>query len=479
MADPLSDPRAQHLLAADTGEIADLAGAFHRVAEQAQTASAGLRGAQDDATWTGAAADAFRAQVGQLPGDLDKVQHSYGEVATALDGYGGGLGPIQSQFRALAAQLQDAQSSLGTAQGQQAQAKSDLSNATAAPHATSTTPAVLNAHNALQSANGAVGQLQDQLSGLQSRGFRLLDEFDTIRGQARSTVSSAAGIAPSESWLSGALHAVGNFVENVGRGIGSSVWNLVSGKAITDFIEHPSWSTFGELAKDVAVTASLVAMVAAPFAAPELIEADAAAGAADAVAGAGAEGATDAADAATSGAGTFANGARALTDGAGQVSTVGGLAGSASDVAQGKWGDAAVDLAFTAGPNLGHMPTGVGDVKSFGDQFANVLGVGDRTAEADADAATGLRDYQGWTGIGLNPAAAKSLAFEDGVVPKALTGADLDARSTLSAAISQANKSAATALHLGRPAAIGFDNLIGDPSQDAIKQRVSPVPACG
>jgi hypothetical protein len=217
-------------------------------------------------------------------------------------------------------------------------------------------------------------------------------------------------------------------------------------------------------------------MVAAPFAAPELIEADAAAGAADAAAGAGAEGA---ADAAGGGASAFANGARALSDGAGPVSTVAGLAGSGSDAAQGKWGDAAVDLAFTAGPNLGHMPTGVGDVKSFGDQFADVLGIGDRTAEADAAAATGLRDYQGWTGIGLNPAAAKSLAFDDGVVPKSLSGTDLDARSTLSAAVSQANKSAATALHLGRPAAIGFDNVVGDPSQDAIKQHVSPEPVCG
>jgi hypothetical protein len=56
---------------------------------------------------------------------------------------------------------------------------------------------------------------------------------------------------------------------------------------------------------------------------------------------------------------------------------------------------------------------------------------------------------------------------------------DLNAPSTLSAAISQANKSAATALHLGRPAAIGFDNLIGDPSQEAIKQRVSREPVCG
>ena len=98
---------------------------------------------------------------------------------------------------------------------------------------------MVNAHTALQTANGTVGRLQDQVSGLQSQGFRLLDEFDTIRGHARSTVSSAAGIAPSQSWLAGALSDIGNFVEGIGKGIGKSVWDLVSGKAIINFVEHP------------------------------------------------------------------------------------------------------------------------------------------------------------------------------------------------------------------------------------------------
>jgi len=484
MGDPLSDPRAQHLLSAQTGEIGTLANAFHQVPHQAQTAAAGLRGAQNDATWTGGAADAFRSQVGKLPGDLDKVQQSYGEVATALDGYESQLGPIQTQFRSLVTQLHDAQSSLGTAQGQQSAAKANLSTVTTAPHATSTTPAVVNAHSALQTANGTVGRLQDQVSGLQSQGFRLLDEFDTIRGHARSTVSSAAGIAPSQSWLAGALSDIGNFVEGIGKGIGKSVWDLVSGKAIINFVEHPSWATFGELAKDVAVTASLVAMVAAPFAAPELAEADAAAVGTDAAAEAGAEGAAGAAGEGAAGAtgesaSTFATGARVVSNGANQVSTGAGLASSYSDAEQGKWGAAAVDLAFTAGPNLGHVPTGLGDVSSFGDQFSNILHVGEHQAEASATAASQLRDYQGWSGIGLNPAAARSLAFDDGVVPKSLAGTNLDAPSTLRSAVAQANKAAGTAMHIGRPVAIGFDNVVGDPSQEAIKQHLSPEPSCG
>jgi uncharacterized protein YukE len=483
MGDPLSDPRASRLLSADTGEIATLAGGFHTVADQARTAAAGVRGAQNDATWTGGAADAFRAQVGKLPGDLDKVQQSYGDVATALDAYGHVLGPVQTQFRSLASELQSAQSSLSSAQSQLLTAKSSLSNATSAPHATSTTPAVVDAHTALQSASGSVGRLSGEVSGLQSRGMTLLDEFDTIRGHARSAVSSAAGVAPSQGWFSSMMHDIGNFVDGVAKGIGKSVWDLVSGKAIINFVEHPSWKTFGELAKDVAVTASLVAMVAAPFAAPELAEGDAVAVGADAAAEGAAGTAEGAAGAAGDGASAFANGARTLSDGANQVVTAGGLAASYSDAAQGKWGEAAVDLAFTAGPNLGHMPTGLSDVKTFGDQLSNTLGIGERQAEAAHEGLEGLEDFKSWQDIGLNPVAAKQISFPDGELPASAKGFDMSSPSGREAAIANAKDLAATAagraIHIGRPVAIGFDNVIGDPSSEAIKHHVSPEPSCG
>jgi hypothetical protein len=318
-----------------------------------------------------------------------------------------------------------------------------------------------------------VGRLSGQVSGLESRGYRLLDEFDTIRGHARSTVSGAAGIAPSQSWLSGALHAIGNFVEGVATGIGKSVWDLVSGKAIINFIEHPSWSTFGELAKDVAVTASLVAMVAAPFAAPELAGADAAAVGADAAA----EGAGEAS------ASTFGTAMGAVSNGANDVVTGAGGAAAYADVKQGKWAQAALDVAFIAGPNLGHMPASIGDVKTFGDQFSNVLGIGDRQAEATSESLAGLKDFKAWQDAGLNPVAARQISFHDGEFPAAAKTFDLASPAGLDAAIaaakSTAAKAAGTALHVGRPVAIAFDNVIGDPSKEALTKRLSPEPACG
>ncbi|MGH2894579.1 MAG: hypothetical protein ACRDPM_15155 [Solirubrobacteraceae bacterium] len=274
MGDPLPDPRAHGLLTADTGEIGSLAAAFHRVAGQAQTSAAALRGANGDGTWTGKAADAFRTQLGKLPGDLDKVQHSYGEVATALSAYASGLEPIATQFRSLASQLTSARSNLTSAQSNLSTAQSDLSTAASAPHATSRTPAVVDAHRALSNASGAVSNVQGQVSGLESRGYHLLDEFDTIRGHARSTVSSASGIAPSQGWFSSMMHSIGNFMGGVGHffaGIGEDVWNSAKSlpSDVAHVIEHPTnlhdWAKLGE---DTAVVAGAIAVVAAVVVCP-------------------------------------------------------------------------------------------------------------------------------------------------------------------------------------------------------------------
>jgi hypothetical protein len=269
MGDPLSDPRAHGLLTAATGEIGSLASTFHRLASQAQTSAAALRGAHGDGTWTGGAADAFRTQLGKLPGDLDKVQQSYGEVATALHSYADQLEPIQSQFRSLSAQLTTARGNLSTAQSDLSTAKTNLSTATSAPHATSSTPAVANAHTALSGASGSVNNLSGEVSGLEGRGYHLLDEFDTIRGRARSTVSSAAGVAPSQGWFSSMMHSIGNFMGGVGHffaGIGEDVWHAAKDlpSDVAHVVEHPTnlhdWAKLGE---DAATVAGAIAVVAA------------------------------------------------------------------------------------------------------------------------------------------------------------------------------------------------------------------------
>jgi len=163
MGDPLSDPRGLRLLSADLGEISSLAGSFHQLATQAQTAAAGLRGAENDATWTGPTADAFRSDLGRLPTYLDYAEASYREAADALDTYGAHLEPIQAQFRSLSAQLTDARWALDRGWG----------------HAR---------------------HMHDEAWGLERRCYYLLDEFDVIRAVACSRVFDAGARAPMHRW---------------------------------------------------------------------------------------------------------------------------------------------------------------------------------------------------------------------------------------------------------------------------------------
>jgi len=171
MGDHLSDPRALRLLSANLGEISSLAGLFRRVAGQAEVAAAGLRGAEQDPTWTGEAADAFRSDLGKLPTHLDDVQASYGEAADALDTYGAHLEPIQAQFQSICGQLTDTRWRLNAALAQLG---------FAGPH--------------------LPRQMHDEVWGLERRSFELLDEFDAIRSVVRSRVFAAVATAPVHHW---------------------------------------------------------------------------------------------------------------------------------------------------------------------------------------------------------------------------------------------------------------------------------------
>ena len=276
MSDPLSDPRAQALQSADSGEVASLAGQFRRVATQAETAMTGLQGAHNDATWTGHAADLFREKLGRLPGDLQKVAQSYGDAATALSNYANELGPLKSQFSALVPQITSAQTSVTTAQSSLGSAQGALTTAQTAQGAKPSDPKVSTAQTAVSNASGAATRAQGSLDGLDGRAFHILDEFDHVRGQARSAISTAAGIAPQDhsNWFSSAVGAVGNFVSGAAKfiaGAAVSVWNA-AGRLPGEFTylchhldDLKAWSKF---AGDLGTVAGAVALVAAVIICP-------------------------------------------------------------------------------------------------------------------------------------------------------------------------------------------------------------------
>jgi uncharacterized protein YukE len=448
MSSVFSTQDAQNLLASDPDEVAALASAFRTVANQSETAINALQGAHGDLNWTGAAADAFRQQLGKLPGDLAKVHQSYGEVATALDGYGDELGPLRSRFISLQNEFDSLQSSLTTAQGNVTSAQGSLSTAKQAPKATSSTPAVVTAHTAVSNAQGAVNRLQDQISGIEHHASTVLTQFDTARSHAVSTVSSAQGLAPEHHWWQSALAAVGNFMS----GVGHVAWTLVKqvGKAAEDLpgdvanvILHPlnlhDWAKLGE---DAGTVAGAVALVAAVVVFP--------------------------ADAA--GLDAVVTGVEAIGDGAETVGTVAGLvktdadAGLAED-GQGSWKTVAFDtvgdvVGTVKAPGLGDAETDAahlaGKSKAL-DQFTDGTesGLSAKAARAALDPqdskflTTSLKDLS-------NPAKVKYMASS--------TEASLEKAESLEHKLNLQNQ---------------IGHTVYDKGSEAVKDQVDPEPVGG
>lgn len=277
MSDPLSDPRAQALQLASPAEAGDLAVHFRSVARQAHEAASGLRGARDDGQWTGQAASDFRAKLGELPGDLDRVHQFNHGLADALSRYETHLDPIQRKFVNLIPQIENARSSLASAHTRLANARNQLNTAKSAPGAKPSSHAVTSATTAVHDAGAAVGRLQDEVSGLEGQAFRLLDEFDSVRHDAQHRISSAASHAPSPpGFFSSLLHGVEDVMKDVGHIAVAFVKNIVHafvdiGPALKALWEHPgSLDNWVRVLADAGTIAGAVAMVVAPFAAPAL-----------------------------------------------------------------------------------------------------------------------------------------------------------------------------------------------------------------
>ncbi|MFZ1993435.1 MAG: hypothetical protein WAU75_04945, partial [Solirubrobacteraceae bacterium] len=191
MIDPLTDPRAEDLLAAVPADVSTLASAFHTAAQEAAMTAAGLRSAREDGTWTGHAANSFRDSIGHVPSELEHIRTGYSAVATALSDYEVILALVQNEFVKVVADLNDLTAQIGTAR-------------TAATSAqTGMVPGHPMSLHDLRLAELAVAQARRTLEGyhaeaaqLRTRAFTLLDEFDAARGLCRATVAAAQRTAP-------------------------------------------------------------------------------------------------------------------------------------------------------------------------------------------------------------------------------------------------------------------------------------------
>jgi hypothetical protein len=441
VSDPRNDPRAHDLLAADPSEVVTLATVFGTVAAQAEQLSGNVVAGTPGGVWSGGAADAFRAALGKLPGELQKVIESYRQAAGALDRYEGELSSLQSQFRSIASQLATAESQLAGAQGalQHAQQAYDTASArTLLSHPTMPLPSTFTAspsnpalQTAVDAASGAVGRAQGEISQLSGQGYRLLDEFDGARGAARGSVSSASAVSPQRSGWDSFLHDVGNFfgaaggfLLHVGESIGHSVIDTVP--ALINLAEHPSWESLGRLAEDVAVTGGVVAMAVFPFDAPMLV--------------------------------ALGEGGEAVAGGATSVKAL-------ADLGQGHYADASVDLLFADLPKV--------------DDLAGVGAQQVHEASAVEDA---LRTYDDFRLSGANPGEALSGLTDAQRQIHNLSSAEQTGSAVERAGLTRENAERAARL-IGRPLAFSAEHLIEDPAQEHAKQTLEqllhPEPCAG
>ncbi|HWF73829.1 MAG TPA: hypothetical protein VG186_10825 [Solirubrobacteraceae bacterium] len=445
--DPRNDPRAHDLLSADPGVVSGLAGMFRTVATQAQSTADGLRGADGDATWTGQAATAFRQGLGKLPGDLGKVTSSYQEAADAMNAYEGELSTLQHSFQGVAARLASAdahlasmQSSLTGAQNALNQAQAKLTTSAMLgplkplPSVPANSPLIAN----VGAATSAVGNAQSDIAGLSAQGFRILDAFDSARNAAKGRVSSASHVPPHRSFWDSAWHDLGNwmsdaghFLVSVGKGILDSVTGTVG--AFENFVNHPTLANFGELAKDVAVDASIVVLAASAPEALGLIGAAEAAGSITAE-----EGAAIAARMATMG-------VRATT-----VAQAFTAAKAGTDFAQQHYVNGVIDVAAMAAPS--------------GDKIASWLRVGDQQAENAAATAEALKNFQEMrVGMGLPPDLSLALMSEKGLDPVLQNINNLSDVGEIQRVTNQAVATAASKAHIaaavGAPVAFSIDGV--------------------
>jgi hypothetical protein len=160
MSDPLADPRAIDLLAAEPDEAGALAGVFRTAASESSRTAVGLAAAQHDGTWAGRAADAFRTAIGGLPGRLGRLGTGFFTVAQALAWYESTLADIQPVFVSVIAELENARYRLPALQ------------------------------------DGAALACQTEISHLRRRAYELLDEFAAAREDCRDAIEAAQHGAP-------------------------------------------------------------------------------------------------------------------------------------------------------------------------------------------------------------------------------------------------------------------------------------------
>ncbi len=182
----------------------------------------------DSGVWVGDAADAFRANFNdKLMTDLQHAQQSLTEAAGTIQNWYKDLVGFKQTAQNLDQEAAAAREALQNAKAQLAQAKSNpnlnlINGVFTDPQALQQAQSALDqAESAVNDANAAEQQAQEELNSILQRARQLQQEVDSAaRNYASQLENATKGLAPHKpGWFSSMLHDIGSALSAVGHWI--------------------------------------------------------------------------------------------------------------------------------------------------------------------------------------------------------------------------------------------------------------------
>jgi hypothetical protein len=182
----------------------------------------------DSGVWVGDAADAFRANFNdKLMTDLQHAQQSLTEAAGTIQNWYKDLVGFKQTAQNLDQEAAAAREALQNAKAQLAQAKSNpnlnlVNEVFTNPQALQQAQSALDqAESAVNDANAAEHQAQEELNSILQRARQLQQEVDSAaRNYASQLENATKGLAPHKpGWFSSMLHDIGSALSAVGHWI--------------------------------------------------------------------------------------------------------------------------------------------------------------------------------------------------------------------------------------------------------------------
>lgn len=225
------DPGGLSGLASQLGAAAGEVGAV-----QGRVAANGLGG-----SWSGGAAEAFRSSLDELPGELAKVAHAFGDAGHAISGFAARLTDLQQKARWYNQQLESARHDLAAAEARRSSAQTELRAAQQRQRAVHDPASLHAAQSAVGVGETRFGQAVAQVEDASARISRLEASAATLRDEYEQAVRACC--AALDSARHGGSHSllgwVGNQVKGMGEFVEGGVATLWHGAAnLADDVEE-------------------------------------------------------------------------------------------------------------------------------------------------------------------------------------------------------------------------------------------------